>query len=144
MRPPIFFVLLVSGNPSYVWLWRLPMCHLSVSVNLDITFYLTFFHIGLCIQVTNKLKQCASSFLILCLPRQVHKSNAAICQVVWLSRSTCCNPSSSSPITSFSVLLLPFPLHSFLNYSSQKGISLVMRPNHFLCRLWIINITRIL
>ena len=56
-----------------------------------------------------------------------------------LTLSTYCNsPSSSSLITSFLIFLLSFPLHSSLNYSSEKGVLLIMWLNHFLCQFQII------
>src|SRR6218665_3426063 len=53
-------------------------------------------------------------FLVLCLPRQVRRSNGAIHHDPQLSPSTCCNPLSvSSPVTSFLVFLFSFSLPFF-------------------------------
>src|SRR6218665_2512722 len=58
--------------------------------------------------------------LVLFLPKQVHKSIAAIRNVLKLSSSTCCNPpSSSNLITRFLAFFLHFSLHFAISYSSQ-------------------------
>jgi len=104
--------------------------------------FIEFHNFGPAILTENDVLTSFFFFLVLCLPRQVCKSNGTIHHDVQLSPLTCCNPLSSfSPGNIILGLPLFFPsiLPSIIVLSRESPLT--MCPSQFHCWLQIIPIS---